>query len=90
MSLITILVFVICKGHISNFLSKSRILNKFGKLNLEFYLLHQPIIKYYEFIYQKLNIINPYLSVFIIFVIFVNLYLISVIIHEKLFTKKIK
>ena len=89
LALTIILVLTINRGFISIILSRSKILNKFGNLNLEFYLFHQPIIKYYEFFFSKIDIPNKLISILIVLIIFFNLYFVSNFINKYLKLKKV-
>ena len=88
LSLITIFVYIQNKGIISQKLNKTKIINTMCNINIELFLLHQPIIKYIEFVVGKVNICSTLFNVFATIVTFAIIVLISIILHKVLEKKQ--
>lgn len=87
LSILLLFVFLQNKGIISKTLSNNRIINAIGDLNFELYFLHQPLIRYFEFILKYLNVsknLNIIMFLLLCFIIFFVAH-----VYNKCFSKKI-
>ena len=87
-SLLTIVVFIQNKGILSQKLNNMRWVNKMCAINLELFLLHQPLIRYIEFIVEKLNISSRIFSILASFITFILIYFVCNIYNKKITNSK--
>ncbi len=84
LAIFTIIIFIQNKGFISKKCNSVKFINNVCAINLELFLLHQPIIRYIEFIYEKCPVHNMILNIFVSIVTFVLIYFTCMIYKNKI------
>ena len=90
LSIYTIYVFISNKGLISLKMNSFNSIRKICNINIELFLIHQPVIRYIEYAYEKFNNKSLFLNIIISIITFIIVFAICNLYNKKITNKKDK